>query len=171
MHKNCSSEKHRGTKSCQNKTLRSHSGLLLMFLMLLACTLPASPSCCCPSSTGQAALCDGKRGTPHQEGRWRCHGYISHSQLAQPLELLLWDAGTSSLIQLRMEVKQAGKHEALKSSVNFPFCCHYAALNHGCGLENPKISSLFASHVSQAMLVSKITAFFPPAWGQSCLLY
>lgn len=90
--------------------------------------LPASPSCCCPSSSGQAALGDGKRGTSHQEGRWKCHGHICHSQLAQPLGLLLlWDAGTSSLVQLRMEGKQVGKHEALKSAVMFCFllspCC------------------------------------------------
>lgn len=128
MHKNCSSEKHTEEQDHAKTKLRSHSGLLLMFLVLLTYMMPASPSCCCPSSSGQAALCDGKRGTPHQEGRWKCHGHICHSQLAQPLELLLlWDAGMSSLVQLRMEGKQAGKREALKSAVTFCFllspCC------------------------------------------------
>lgn len=97
---------------------------------------------------------DGRRGSPYQELRWRCHGHISCSQLEQPLELLLllWFAVTSSSVMLKMEGKQVGKHEASKPVA---FCCHCAALNCRCGLENPSFSSLFVSYDDQVTLASK----------------
>lgn len=131
--------------------------------MLLAYMLPASPSCCCLSPTGQAALCDEERGPPHQEGRWRCHRHISHSQLAQPVELLLlWAAGTSSVVQLRMAGKGAGKHKALKPVVTFCSLLSPCCLEPWVWFGESKFFQPLCSHVGQAMLVSKITAFFPP---------